>query len=75
FGRIEASVQSDDAVRPGVISMSHGWGSLPDRDTHAGSCVNLLISTERDVEPINAMPRMSAVPVNIRLIARSVAAA
>lgn len=75
FGRIEASVQSDDAVRPGVISMSHGWGSLPDRDTHAGSCVNLLISTERDVEPINAMPRMSAVPVNIRLIARSVVAA
>lgn len=75
FGRIEASVQSDDGVRPGVISMSHGWGSLPDRDGHAGSCVNLLISTERDVEPLNAMPRMSAVPVNIRLIARSVAAA
>jgi anaerobic selenocysteine-containing dehydrogenase len=75
FGRIEASVQPDDGVRPGVISMSHGWGSLPDRDGHAGSCVNLLISTERDVESLNAMPRMSAVPVNIRLIARSVVAA
>ena len=67
-GRITAIVQSDETVRPGVVSMSHGWGPLPDQ---AGDCekqgspVNQLVSSERDCEVINAMPRQSAIPVNI----------
>jgi anaerobic selenocysteine-containing dehydrogenase len=67
-GRITAFVQADETVRPGVVSMSHGWGPLPD-DTDdggtQGSPVNRLVSSERDVEAINAMPRQSAIPVNI----------
>ena len=66
--RISAIVQADPTVRPGVVSMTHAWGPLPgesmDIATH-GSSTNMLISTDRDVEPINAMPRMSAIPVNI----------
>jgi anaerobic selenocysteine-containing dehydrogenase len=67
-GRVTAIVQPDETVRPGVVSMSHGWGALPGEaadPAEAGSAVNLLISSERDCELINAMPRQSAIPVNV----------
>jgi hypothetical protein len=48
--------------------MSHAWGGLPDDASdydEVGSNVSLLISNERDFEPINAMARQSGIPVNI----------
>lgn len=74
-GMIPAAVEADAGVKPGVIQMTHGWGGLPgdtsyDRD---GANTGLLISTDRNLEPINAMPRMSAVPVNIRPVRARVA--
>jgi hypothetical protein len=59
-------VASDPTVRAGVVSMTHGWGGLPDETVYErdGSNTGLLISTDRNLEPINAMPRMSAIPVN-----------
>ncbi|HXR36130.1 MAG TPA: hypothetical protein VN754_09300, partial [Candidatus Binataceae bacterium] len=71
-GRIRAIVQDDETVRPGVVSMSHGWGPLPDAAMDCekeGSSTSLLVSSERDYEPINAMPRQSAIPVNIVRVA------
>ena len=67
-GRITAIVQADETIRPGVISMSHGWGPLPDAADEGetqGSPVNRLVSSERHIESINAMPRQSAIPVKI----------
>jgi anaerobic selenocysteine-containing dehydrogenase len=67
-GRIAAIVQDDETVRPGVVSMSHGWGALPDEAADCaehGSSTSLLVSSERDYDAINAMPRQSAIPVNI----------
>lgn len=66
-GTIPGVVQADPTVRAGVVSMTHGWGTLPDETIYErdGSNTGLLISTDRDVDPINGMPRMSAVPVNV----------
>ena len=46
-GKIEAVVQVDKALRPGVVSISHCWGGLPDK-AGPGVNVNLLISCETD---------------------------
>lgn len=68
-GRIEALAQPDDTMRRGVISIVHGWGSVA--DTLAGRAnVNELIDARRDYEAITAMPRMSAIPVNLRALKR-----
>lgn len=75
---IEAIVESDPAVRSGVVSMAVAWGGLPDENldpAHHGSSTNMLITTDRNVDPLNAMPRMSAIPVNITRSATARAAA
>lgn len=71
-GRIPAIVVADDKLRSGVVSMTHGWGGLPnDKENYAngGSSINQLISTDRDYDSITAIPRMSAIPVNILKVA------
>jgi hypothetical protein len=47
-------------LRPGVVTLSHGWG-----DTDDGVNVNRLVSADRYIESINAMARMTGIPVNI----------
>lgn len=67
YGRVMAIVAEDKNLRPGVISIAHGWGAVEDDSDPAisGTCVNLLIDLDRNFEPINSMPHMSAVPVNL----------
>jgi hypothetical protein len=48
--------------------MSHCWGGLPDDlepYEKVGANTGLLVSLDRDCEAINAMPRMSTIPVRI----------
>jgi anaerobic selenocysteine-containing dehydrogenase len=69
-GRIGAVVAADPALRTGVVSMSHNWGSIADDPiayAQHGASTNFLIRSDEVYESINAMPRMSAVPVNVRL--------
>ena len=64
---VDVIVEADDSLRPGVVSMHHGFGSLPE-DTEPrrdGACSNKLISTRRRIQAINAMPCMTAFPVHI----------
>src|SRR3546814_15673910 len=67
-GTIDAMVEADETIRPGVVSMSHGFGGLPEDGDYLtnGASANLLISTERDRQAINGMPSMSGMPVHIR---------
>jgi anaerobic selenocysteine-containing dehydrogenase len=64
---IEAIAEADETVRPGVLSMTHGYGALPEENEYKrdGACVNLLTSTDRGLQTINAMPLMSAFPVAV----------
>jgi anaerobic selenocysteine-containing dehydrogenase len=67
-GAIAAIVQGDEAVRAGVVSMSHGWGVLPGeagRYETDGSATTRLIGRHHRVERINAMPQMTAIPIAI----------
>ena len=69
-GSIEAMAAADETIRPGVISIPHGFGGLPERGDKyldLGTSTNLLLSLDVDREAINAMPRMSGIPVGIRL--------
>ena len=64
---VEAVAEADPNLRRGCVSMSHGFGDLPDEnryDDH-GVAVNALLTTDFDLQTVNAMPRMTAVPVNI----------
>jgi anaerobic selenocysteine-containing dehydrogenase len=69
-GRISAIAAGDAAVRTGVVSMSHNWGHLgndPGDYARYGASTNFLTRADVGCESINAMPRMSAVPVNVSL--------
>jgi anaerobic selenocysteine-containing dehydrogenase len=64
-GSIDAVVEASEDVRPGVVSMAHARGGLPDSKEPSGT--NALVTPERDFEPVSGMPRQSAIPVNVRV--------
>src|SRR3546814_8019864 len=52
-GRVSAIAAVDDAVKPGVVSLAHGWGALPGSNEDpavTGTAVNALIDTARRSE-------------------------
>jgi anaerobic selenocysteine-containing dehydrogenase len=73
-GAIQVMADADGTIRRGVVSVSHGFGGLPGDDAYLGASPNLLVSTDSDLQSINAMPRMTAIPVNISRLDSSPAA-
>ena len=63
-GQIIGQLTTDAAMKPGVISMPHNWGSANPDDGEASLTAG-LISLDTDLEAINFMPRQSGIPVNI----------
>jgi len=67
-GEIEVLAAADPDLRRGVVSCAHGFGMLPgeaaDPRVH-GASTNLLVSSVHGRETINAMPRMSGIPVHV----------
>ncbi|MDJ0343112.1 molybdopterin-dependent oxidoreductase [Streptomyces sp. H10-C2] len=69
-GEIEAPVEVTDAVRPGVVSLPHGWGH--DRDgtrlatagLHPGANVNQLLDGTR-LDPLSGTAVLNGFPVQI----------
>lgn len=67
-GRLRAVLVLDPTLRPGVLAMTHCYGDLPGQDDDPrmfGANTGRLLSVDDDIESINAMPRMTAVPVSL----------
>ncbi len=66
-GTVRGQVQPDDSLRPGTLSMTHGFGArlsgADDRSEAGASVASLTGVAERD--RITGMPRFSAIPVSI----------
>lgn len=69
-GKIEISVEVTDAIRPGVVSIPHGWGHdvagtrMSVASAHAGANANLLADdTLLDVPSGNAV--LNGIPVEV----------
>ncbi|HEY6758661.1 MAG TPA: molybdopterin oxidoreductase family protein [Baekduia sp.] len=69
-GSVTAPVEVTDAIRPGVVSLPHGWGH--DREgadmavarAHAGVNSNVL-TDEADVEPLTGTAVLNGIPVTV----------
>jgi anaerobic selenocysteine-containing dehydrogenase len=57
-GRLRMAARLTETMRPGVVSISHGW---------AEANVNLLISS-RDLDPLTGMPRSSGTAVSLHRV-------
>lgn len=71
FGRLRTLARGEARLRRGVISMTHMFGPLvgsADPLADGGANVGQLTSLTEHVQPINFMPRFSAIPVNVRVL-------
>jgi anaerobic selenocysteine-containing dehydrogenase len=71
FGTVRTRAKGEARLRRGVISMTHMFGQLVgsgDPVADGGANVGQLVSLTEHIQPINFMPRYSAVPVNVRMV-------
>ncbi len=72
WGEIEVTVRLDDAVRPGVVSIEHGWGrqsGMRLANDKPGVNVNrLLPSGPGSFDPLSNQAWMSGIPVTVSLV-------
>jgi anaerobic selenocysteine-containing dehydrogenase len=66
-GSIIGYVRSDATMKPGVVSMAHGWGagSVSDPWGLKGAHTGRLVSMHASLQPINRMPQQSGIPVSL----------
>jgi anaerobic selenocysteine-containing dehydrogenase len=67
---VTAIVEADANVRPGVVSMSAGFGGVLDQDDirALGTNVNRLLRNDVHFDRYSGQPLMSNVPVDVRPI-------
>ena len=69
-------VEPDSALRRGLVSMSHAFGDVPERDGEVrriGSSTGRLTPVDRDYDRYTGQPRMSNIPVEVRLYSGALA--
>jgi anaerobic selenocysteine-containing dehydrogenase len=71
-GETEACVSIHAGLRPGLVSISHGFGGLSGDGVELdlpGASTGLLIDVDHDYDSFTGQPRMSDVPVGVRPLA------
>jgi anaerobic selenocysteine-containing dehydrogenase len=71
FGQLRTLAKGEERLRRGVVSMTHMFGKLVgsgDPVADGGTSVGQLVSLTEHVQPINFMPRYSAIPVNVKVL-------
>jgi len=69
-GRVEAPVEVTDAIRPGVVSLPHGWGHGVDGTAmtvaaaHAGGNVNVLADHDA-FDPLSGNAVLNGIRVSV----------
>lgn len=69
-GEVVAPVEVTDEIRPGVVSLPHGWGhdapgvGLAVAREHAGVNSNLLTDAEA-IDPLSGTAVLNAIPVEV----------
>ncbi len=70
YGMLVGVAEAANDVKPGVVSMAHAWGDIPGNwgdVREKGASTNRLIDDHKTFDPIHGQPRMSAIPVNLRV--------
>jgi anaerobic selenocysteine-containing dehydrogenase len=68
YGAVSTVAKAEERLRRGVVSMTHMFGPLVgsgDVERDGGANLGQLTSLSENLQPINFMPRFSAVPVRI----------
>jgi anaerobic selenocysteine-containing dehydrogenase len=68
YATITGVAEADADLRPGVVSMSHGFGGIPDEDEDPrvdGANTNRLVRTDVEFDRYTGIPRMGALPVAV----------
>ncbi|WP_372736406.1 molybdopterin dinucleotide binding domain-containing protein, partial [Nocardioides sp.] len=69
-GAIEVELAADETLRPGVVSVSHGFGGrVVGEDGPAFAAVSRLLSTDTTLDKVSRMPILSALPVRFEALA------
>lgn len=72
-GVIRTLAKADKRLRRSVVSITHMFGSLVGGDDplqEGGANIGRLTSLTEELQPINFMPRFSAVPVKVKAVGR-----
>ena len=69
-GEVTVPVEITDGIRPGVVSIPHGWGhgdpdvKLRVAQEHAGVNSNIL-TDERGIDPVSGNAILNGIPVSV----------
>jgi anaerobic selenocysteine-containing dehydrogenase len=72
-GEIEIPAEVTDAVRPGVVSVPHGWGhGVPGTQmavaaAKAGVNSNIL-TDDKEIDPLSGNAVLNAIPVTLQAV-------
>jgi anaerobic selenocysteine-containing dehydrogenase len=64
-GALTAIATADPDLRPGLVSMTHCWGLGIDDPAAVPEATSALVSSNTNVQTINGMPVMTAIPVRV----------